>query len=88
MSIFTPVFVASTGELELDMLAIETCAILAKPELTSNFADSTGQNLKGIGAKPGFAQQQQRANKRRCMSIDSASEPPSSAVSYSSYADG
>ncbi|KAJ7257511.1 hypothetical protein B0H12DRAFT_1218416 [Mycena haematopus] len=36
----------------------------------------------------GAAQQQQRANKRRRMSIDSASEPPSSAVSYSSYADG
>ncbi|KAJ7222734.1 hypothetical protein B0H12DRAFT_1224108 [Mycena haematopus] len=33
-------------------------------------------------------QQQQRANKRRRMSIDSASEPQSSAVSYSSYADG
>ncbi|KAJ6554287.1 hypothetical protein B0H19DRAFT_144388 [Mycena capillaripes] len=30
----------------------------------------------------------QRANKRRRMSIDSASEPPSSAVSYSSYTDG
>ncbi|KAJ7851806.1 hypothetical protein B0H14DRAFT_3085752 [Mycena olivaceomarginata] len=32
--------------------------------------------------------QQQRANKRRRMSVDSASEPPSSAVSYGSYADG
>ncbi|KAF7343920.1 hypothetical protein MVEN_01680700 [Mycena venus] len=30
----------------------------------------------------------QRVNKRRRMSVDSASEPPSSAVSYSSYADG
>ncbi|KAJ7918311.1 hypothetical protein B0H13DRAFT_2231279 [Mycena leptocephala] len=30
----------------------------------------------------------QRANKRRRMSVDSASEPPSSAVSYGSYADG
>ncbi|KAJ7661926.1 hypothetical protein DFH06DRAFT_1042828, partial [Mycena polygramma] len=30
----------------------------------------------------------QRANKRRRMSVDSASEPPSSAASYGSYADG
>ncbi|KAJ6457324.1 hypothetical protein C8R45DRAFT_566770 [Mycena sanguinolenta] len=36
----------------------------------------------------GGAQQQQRVNKRRRMSVDSASEPPSSAVSYGSYADG
>ncbi|KAF7373864.1 hypothetical protein MSAN_00598400 [Mycena sanguinolenta] len=32
-------------------------------------------------------QQPQRANKRRRMSVDSASEPPSSAISYGSYAD-
>ncbi|KAI3607043.1 siderophore biosynthesis regulatory protein [Moniliophthora roreri] len=50
------------------------------------FANGGGEYERDYGNNDG--DMSPRTNKRRRMSVDSASEPPSSAVSYSSYNDG